>query len=273
MSLKSTRKILSVIFIFIIAAGGCIFAGTLTLRCTVCSESYMQRYFASDKVLQQCRKNFDSRIESLAEKSGIPVRAFEAVVNFEEIKSDSPVKRLFGGHDTTLYTMDAVERFEQLCTEYLEGNSIKYDKALVHNTAEEAAEIYADSFGLKNTEGLVSFINSFGSSFERLLSISFLMIIVPIVLLFLLYKKTNNIFLIVFSAFIAEGITLVLTGAAGLLFKWGTFDIYPQIYAQASDSAVRGIFIILMITGVILAAGFIAANTALSRKQDKNNSY
>lgn len=273
MSLKSTRKILSVIFIFIIAAGGCLFAGTSTLRGTLCSESYMQKHFTSDKVLEQCQKNFDSRIEALSEKSGIPVRAFEAVNNFDEIKSDSPVRRLFGGHDTTLYTKDTVERFEQLCTEYLDGNSIKYDKALVHNTANEAAEIYADCFGLKNTEGLTSFVDSFYNSFEKLLSISFLMMIIPIVLLFLIYKKVYDIFQIVFSAFTAEGIALIFIGAAGLLFKWGTADIYPQIYAQAAGNVVKGIFVILMLLGAVLTACFIAGNVAICKKQNKNNGY
>lgn len=273
MSLKSTRKILSVIFIFIIATGGCLFAGTVTLKGTLCSESYMQKHFTSDRVLEQCQRNFDSRIEALAERSGIPVRAFEAVNNFDEIKSDSPVRRLFGGHDTTLYTKDTVERFEQLCIEYLDGNSIKYDKDLVHNTADEAAKIYADCFGLKNAEGLTSFIKNFDGEFQKLLSISFLMMMLPIVLLFLLYKKSYDIFQVVFSAFTAEGITLIFTGAAGLLFKWGEADIYPQIYAQAAGNTIKSIFVILMLAGAVLTACFIAANVSVCKKQDKKNNY
>ncbi|MGN1328201.1 MAG: hypothetical protein ACI4V4_00710 [Eubacterium sp.] len=273
MSLKSTRKILSVIFIFIIAVGGCLFTGTLTLRCTVCSERYVQRYFNSDKVMQQCQTNFDSRIEALAERSGIPVRAFEAVVNFDEIKSDSPVKRLFGGHDTTLYTKDSVDRFEQLCTEYLEGNSIKYDKALVHNAADEAARIYADCFGMKNTDGLIILISTFNDNFEMLLSISLFMMLFPIVLLLLVYNKSKDILLNVSSAFITEGITLVFTGAAGLLLKWGVFDIYPLIYAQATSSVIRSVFVILMIIGGVIVAGFTFFNVAVSKKQDKKNGY
>lgn len=273
MSLKSTRKILSVILMFIIAAGGCLFAGTMTLHSTLCSEKYMQKHFTSERVMEQCQNNFNSRIEALSEKSGIPVRAFEAVNNFEEIKSDSPVRRLFGGHDTTLYTNDTVERFEQLCTEYLDGNSIKYDKALVHNTADEAAKIYADCFGLKNTEGLTTLINNFDEDFQKYLSISFLMITIPIILLGMLYKKSVDLCQIVCSSFTAEGIALVLSGAAGLLIKWNVANIYPDLYANAASNIIKSIFVILMLAGAALATGFLTLNVVICKKQNKKNSY
>lgn len=274
MSLKSTRKILSIIFIVIIAAGGSLFAGAVTVKATLCSESYLQRHFTSDRVMAQCQQNFDSRIEALSEKSGIPVRAFEAVSNFEEIKSDSPVRRLFGGHDTTLYTSDTVERFEQLCIEYLEGNSIKYDKELIHNTADEAAKIYADCFGLKNTDEISGFINSVNENYQRFISISSLMLILPIVLLFLLYKKVYDIFLMVFSAFTAEGVTLVFSGAIGLILKLGQSAlIYPQIYALAAGNVIRNVFVILMIAGFVITAVFVFFNVYLYKKNSKNNTY
>ena len=99
------------------------------------------------------------------------------------------------------------------------------------------------------------------------------MMIIPIVLLFLIYKKVYDIFQIAFSAFTAEGIALIFIGAAGLLFKWGTADIYPQIYAQAAGNVVKGIFVILMLLGAVLTACFIAGNVAICKKQNKNNSY
>ncbi|MDD6728727.1 MAG: hypothetical protein PUE08_05865 [Eubacteriales bacterium] len=274
MSLKATRKILSVICIVIIAAGGCLCASATAVKTTLCSESYMQKHLTSDKVMAQCKKNFDDRIEALAVKSSIPVRAFEAVSNFSEITSDSPVRRLFDGHDTTLYTKDTIEKFEQLCTEYLDGNSIKYDKKLVHNTADEAAKIYADCYGLKNTDGLAAFIYNFNDNYESIVSVSFLMMILPVVLIFLLYKRPSDVMLRVFSAFTAEGITLIFTGAMCLILKLGRSpNIYPLIYAQAVGNVFKSVFVFMMIAGFIIAALSICANVAVFKKRKQDYKY
>lgn len=274
MSMKSTRKILSVILIVIIAAGSSIFSGTLALKVTICNQAYMQRYLNSDEVKAQCMEAFDSRIDALAQRSGIPSRAFEAVRNFDEITSDSPVRRLFNGHDTTLYTNATIERFENLCLEYLEGNSIEYDETLVHNTAEEAARIYADCFGMKNTQELAEFINHVNDGYRAYFSISFLMIVASVVMLFLLYKKVNEIFTVFLSAFTAQGIALFFTSAAALISKFGrSLLIYPQIYADAVNDAVNGMFIMVMIFGFVLACVCVFLNVSIYKKEKKKNSF
>ncbi|MCD7796379.1 MAG: hypothetical protein LUG95_01780 [Clostridiales bacterium] len=183
MSLKSTRKILSVIFIIIIisAVGICISVASLILRVTFCTEYYVQRFFASDEIIKQCKENFNARIEVLEAQSSIPARAFEAVESFDEIISDSAISRLFGGHNTTLYTKDTVEKFEQLCIKYLDGNSIEYDETLVHNTADKVAQIYADCFGLENTTELTNFISDIETDYQNWLSVGLLLILLPIV--------------------------------------------------------------------------------------------
>lgn len=274
MSLKSTRKILSVILVIIIAAGGCLLTGTVLLKLTVCSESYIQRHFTSDKVMAQCNENFEARIEALAERSGIPVRAFEAVSGFEEITSDSPVRRLFGGHDTSLYTQETVEKFEQLCTEYLEGNSIEYDKGLVHNTADEAARIYADCYGLKNTDEMSGFINRVNSSYQNWICFGVIMIVAPIALLFVLYKKTYDVMLLIFSAFTAQGAALVMCGALGLITGLGQSPgIYPHMYTLAAADVVRSVFLLIMLVGFAVAAAFVLLNVAVYKKNTKDESY
>lgn len=274
MSLKSTRKFLCVVLILIMAAGGCFLTGTLTVKATLCSEKYMQRYFTSQKVMDECRKNFEKRIEALADKSGIPVRAFEAVSNFSEIKSDNPVRRLYSGNDTTLYTKNTVEKMEQLCIEYLEGNSIKYDKALVRNTADEAARIYADCFGLKNTEKMAGYLDEMNNSFRSNVSVASLMVAFPLLLLIILFKKQRDAFSTFLSSLTACGLTLVIVGIVGIILGMSNdFMLYPFVYAQTMQTVVNSVFLILMSIGAFFAVASIFANVSLFKSQEKKNSY
>lgn len=267
MSLKTLRKILAVIFIVIMTVGGSVFVVSQIVHFTLCSEDYLLKFFASEKITQQCKDNFNQRIEALEAKSGIPARVFDAVYNFPEITDDTAVHRLFAGHDTSLYNKAIVDRFEALCTEYLDGNSIKYDKELIRNTAEEAARIYADSFGIDNADGAVNFIKRADTKYSSNSSISFMLVVLSILMLTLLFSKPYDVLLRVFAAFTAEGFALALTGAVALIMKFGEHPfLSPQMYANAAAGAVRGMYVIMLLLGVLVGIGSLIANIVMTEK-------
>lgn len=267
MTLKTLRKILAVIFAAIIAVSASVFAVSQVVHFTLCSENYLSKFFASEKITQQCRDNFNKRIEALEAKSGIPARVFDAVYNFSEITEDTAVHRLFAGHDTSLYNEATVDRFESLCTEYLDGNEIKYDKKLIRNTAEEAARIYADSFGIDNTDEAVKFIKQADIKYGRYSSVSFMLVVLSILMMAVLFSKPYDVFLRVFAAFTAQGFALALTGAVALIMKFGQHPLLsPQMYANAAIGAVKGMYVIMLLLGVLVGIGFLIANIVMTEK-------
>lgn len=267
MSSKVTRKILSIILVAVTAIGGCLFFATQLVHATVCSEKYLTRYFSSKEITAQCNENFKTQIEALEAKSAIPSRVFDAVYNFSEITDDTAVHRLFGGHDTSLYNDATIERFEMLCLEYLDGTGKEYDKALVHNTALEAARIYSDSFGIKNIEQMRSFINQESRDYNKVTSLSLMIMLLPVALIFALFSKPYDIMLRIISAFTATGLTVMITGAVSLIAGFGQSPlISPEPYTQAAISAVRGMFVICVLAGSVIFIGSLIANVVMTDK-------
>ncbi|MGN0521694.1 MAG: hypothetical protein ACI4IQ_03545, partial [Eubacterium sp.] len=129
----------------LLVAGNILFFGSALVKNTLCSADFLKRTFLTQDLKEQCEKNFESRMNALELDSLIPVRVFETVSKVDDETSEDAIDRLFGEHDTSLYTADRVETFEELCKEYLDGNGIKYNEEQVQNTAVRATQIYADS--------------------------------------------------------------------------------------------------------------------------------
>lgn len=253
MSLKSTRKILCFLFSVLIVAGNVLFFSSMLVYSTLCSPAYLKHTFLTQEVKQQCEKDFNTRMEALALESAIPARVFETVSKIDDETSESAVDRLFGAHDTSLYTADRVETFENLCKEYLEGNKINYNEQYVKNVAEKAAHIYADSYGIDDVMQMSVFIDQVKNTYSRCTSVGVLFIVVSSIAIFMLFSKKRDAFEVIFLAYAATGITFILTSVIALIAKFGQHAlIEPSFYADAAANVVRTVFIIALMFGIAL---------------------
>lgn len=200
MSLHKSRKIISIILTVLIACGSILFFGTLITKVTVMSESYTSYVFDKVGVTKNSKEAFANQIKVLEAQSGIPARVFNSVYNFNDATSKTAVERLFSSSNTTLNTNSQTDKFEKLCKEYLEGNNMQYDEALIHNTALKATEAYSNCFGMKNTEQISSFIKNVNAHYQSYLSVGALLFIVPLVLLIILFRRSLDVAFNIFSA-------------------------------------------------------------------------
>lgn len=268
MSLTKSRKILSVLLSFLIAIGGIMFFGAEITEYTLCNENYMTKVFSSNSLASQCRQNFDERIEVISAKSGIPSRVFEAVFENNAPGIKTAVQRMFSNNNAYLYSEDLVSQFEELCTEYLDGNQISYNKTEVHNAAEYAALVYSDCFGIQNSQEIMSFVEKVDAHYGKYASAGLLFIAVATAMFLIIYSRREDTIRVISTAFTALGASLFLIGICGIIFGFGNSPMLsPQIYSDALARAVDGAFSVAVIIGAIITA---AAFTGSYNQYKKN---
>lgn len=274
MSLTKARKIISFILSVLIVMGGNLFFNTTLIRYTVCNEKYMLKVFSSDELNEQCKTNFKDRAKVLEAKSSIPARVFESINAEDTDINKTAVARLFRGEGGELFNNDIVERFEGLCTEYLKGNAISYDKEKIYNTAVLAARVYSDSFGIGNSERLMDMMGTFNSHYSIYWSAGLLLMAVSCVLILVLYSKKRERRCMFYSSFSALGLSLITIGAGCIIFKpiSGVF-IGPEMYAAAMEKAFDGAAVILIVLGLLLAVVFFAALVTLYKKRLNSDNF
>lgn len=271
MSLRKSRKIISIILAVLIACGSVLFFGTLITKATIMSEKYTSYVFNKAGVNESCKKAFSNQVKVLEEQSGIPARVFNSVYNFNDTSGGTAIERLFSSNNTTLNTNSQTEKFEKLCKEYIEGNNMQYDEKLIHNTALKATQAYSDCFGMKNTEQISSFIQDVNNHYQSYLSIGALLFIVPLVLFIILFRRSLDVAFNLFSALTISGMTFITSGIASLIAKVGLHDITPQIYQQAFYDCVKGACFVSIIFGVLLTAISVFANVKITKELDRKS--
>jgi len=240
-------------FSIIMAFGGLMAAGSLAAKCTIGSQIFMDKMLSSESVKKECEDNFKKRLEVIANKSDIPVHVFDASFGIEESYSETLAKRIFTGGDTRMFSQDKVDLFEELCIEYLDGNSIKYNKQQVHNTAVEAAQAYADSYGMYNTEGISEFTTQITRNYSKYLSTGLIMVAIGAVLINLMFSEPRDRTKFSANGFTAAGFSVVLTGIVGLILGIGRHaNISPQFYARVVSRAIGSGFAIMIAIGVAI---------------------
>lgn len=255
MSLGKARKIISLLLSVLIVTGGILFSGAEIIKYTLCNKNYMSITFSSKSVYNECVDNFKNRIEVISAKSSIPSRVFEAVLENNIPSSNTAVLRLFAGDDSTLYSGNLVEVFENLCIEYLKGNNISYDKNIIHSTAVYAAEVFSDCFGIKNAGSAIAFADKVNRSYSKYASVGMLFIIFSVAMMLIIFSQKSDLKRALYSAFTALGLSLALIGISGLIFNVGCSPMLsPQLYANALSVSVKGAFALSAVLGVIITA-------------------
>lgn len=253
MSLRKTRKVLSVLLAVIIVIGGNLFFGAEIVRYTLGSENYLEDIALSASFVDECEKNFSEYTEVLSAQSGIPAQVFEVTVEKERIHANI-LHSLFNSNGS-VYSEDMTVKFEEQCLEYLNGNNIEYDEAMLKSIAEAAADAYENCFGISDMQGAKAFIDQVTREYGKYTSIGLLLIVVSVFLLFILFKKKSDFAKAVYSALTALGVSMLFIGLAGLIFNVGGSPMLaPKLYADALARAVDGAFIVALAFGAVITA-------------------
>lgn len=248
----SSRKKLSFFLTVLMVIGICAFVLSTLFRITVCSQGYMEYFLDTDKVTSYCTDVYNQRMAVLSENSGIPIRVFEATENIDGY-SESSVSRFYSGSDTSVFTKDKINTYEALIKEYLQGNNISYDEVLIRNTAIKAAEIYADCFGLKNTQTLKVFVDRAIAQYPHIASVGMFVVLVAVILLYFLYSDKKEAIGYYLAAGTSSGVSLVIIGLISLFSGIGkSAVITPAVYGNAIRFAMNTGFVILMLSGFVL---------------------
>lgn len=254
MSLTKSRKLISLLLIIITVIGGIMAIGSQTAYLTLCNENYITNIFTSDSVTEECSKNFNDRAQALSEQSSIPAEVFTAVYRDNPPTTETAVKNFFRYSDASLYSNDLTDKFEKLCMEYLDGNEIKYDEQTIRHTAEYAAKVYSDCYGMKDTEEAVTFINSVRNENGKYVSAGLMLVILSVLLVMTLYRKKTDSAAVLHSAFISLGASTALIGIAGIIISAVKKPmITPDFYASAVSRALMGAFATAAAIGIVIA--------------------
>ena len=234
--------------------GICVFTGATLIRATLCYQNYMDMFISSEKVVSYCNNAYNERIAILAVNSGVPLRVFEATENVSGY-SETVTSRFYSGSDTTIFTQDKIDTYEKLIKEYLDGNNMEYDENQVHSTAVKAAEIYADSYGMKNLSVFKTFVDKVIDEYSRISSVGLSVLMISAALIFVMYSDSKKTVKYYTSSFTATGLSFIFIGICALIASLGKGGVItPDIYSDAIFSAISCMFAILIFTGIIVTS-------------------
>ncbi|MCR5208310.1 MAG: hypothetical protein K6C14_07550 [Eubacterium sp.] len=200
MELSTSRKLLSVIFSIIIALSVCTATAALTATQTLTKDSFLIKHAVSDELVAQCEEQLSAKYKMLETETGIPQNVFETVKKEYPVSASlkTAFQNVFSNESPELYSRDLVDYFERLCTDYLDGNKIKYDKKNVKNAAEEAASIFSETVGLHNMGSASDKIEEFKGLCTLVSAVSVIAATLSTTMLFLIYsnKKKPQIYIL-----------------------------------------------------------------------------
>lgn len=254
MGLKSTRKILSVLFAIVIALSVVFgsFAGVFSS--TYGSRSFVIKHFVTNEIVAECDKQLDIKYEALEKKCGIPARVFE-MVKTRENTADTLKKALsnvFNENDSTLNSSSRVDYFYDICVEYLDGNKLKYDEQNVRNVAKEAALIYSDSVGIHNFDEIKQYISDVDSKCARVESTSALVLVVAAVMILVMYKKKPQAYGFFGSGVLSGGVAILIGGIVAFSMRSKLVStVYPTVYQTGIDSMAKSMTIWIVLIGAL----------------------
>lgn len=257
MGLKKTRTVLSIIIALVIAISSVCMLSSLTLEFSLASQGFFSKHLITNEIAEECNNQLNLKYDALEAESGIPARVFkmsmETYSTMDNLKLAA--ENVFTEETAELYSNERIDYFYDLCTEYLNGNNIKYNEADVRRTAEKATRIYSETVGVHNTEAIAQYLTLFKNNCTKTTSIAIVSIILCAGLLVIIYRK-KNFALSYFAGGIAGGGLATMVGALlALIFQIGTrISISPAVYQSSVASMVRIYFGYLLLVGFVLCA-------------------
>lgn len=254
MNMKTSRKVISIMIAVVIAFATVCMVSSATLGFSLASKSFFSAHLINDQIVEECNNQLSLQYDALEAESGIPARVFEMVT--QDYSTEENIKLaasyIFSEETSELYSPERVSYFYNLCVEYLEGNSIEYNKADIEMTADKAAKIYSNAVGIHNTEAISQYLVLFERNCTKASSISIVAIIICVGLLVLLYRKKNDAFSYFATGITGGGIATILGALLALIAQVGTrININPAVYQASITSMIRIYFGYLILAGVL----------------------
>lgn len=275
MELKSSRKILCSLLCVVISVALSVAATVGIFDMTFTSPRFISEYFATEELTAKCEEQLDLRFEALAEKSSIPARVFQAIKSQNSISAcqDVAVDYFFNGGDCSLYSQSRVDSFKKLCTEYLDGNNIKYSQEDVDNTAEEAARIFSECVGISGFKTLQAVVSDINDVSPKIILSSLMIGCIAASLVFLLFSQKKNGLGYLCVSVTSSGISVFVIGVLCLILKVGKDSvlIQPEAYKNAMMNCIYTFYILLVSAGIaIFLIGLVlTAFTIQTYKKEK----
>lgn len=280
MALKTTRKILSIIFSAVIAFSVVCACTVAVLNHTYGSQSFYEKRIVTNELVASCNKQLEIKYDALEQKSGIPARVFQNVTSSFGTRESlvQAVSYLFDENDSSLYNDNRVDYFYDICVEYLEGNELEYNEKTVRNVAVEAAQIYSDTVGMRDIDEIKYHINRIDGISAKLESASILCCALFVLLIVIMYREREKAYTYVGSSFMAGGFATMLGSIAAMISRAGAgTEISPVVYQDVLASLAHAFMLDLVIAGfmviivgcLILAGGLYKINLEQKRKQSR----
>ena len=273
MGLSARRKILSVIFTVVIAVSTMMIIFSMVISSTFMSISYIEKHFLTADIENVCDAQLTAEYEALEAESGIPSRVFLMVKDDYKIH-DSLVRALqnvFGEEDESLYNESVVEYFEKLCTEFLKGSDLAYEKTEVRNVAEKATQIYCDVLGFHNTSHIAEKVLNTRKVCRALTLIFAVLLAAGAAMLAFLYTETVKAYSYVLVGIAAGGLGAMLcSGLCYVTHPASGVTVYPSVMNSALQSYSSKCFMIAMLVSfAVFVASYITFAIAYFKSHKK----
>lgn len=268
--IKTSRKILSVILAVLFSLSVFVALFAFVLNSTLLSKTFLEKHFVTDSLVTECEKQLDEGFAVLSDESNIPSDVFSTA--YKEFPTKDSMQQatqyIFNEQDSTLYSQNKIDYFYKLCTEYLDGNNIKYKKADITNVAQKAAEIYSNCIGIHNVDYVNVQLPDYSKACGKAITFAVIVAVVIAVFLIIMYSDKNRAFAYLASGAAGSGIAGMLVSVLLILTKLGSsFNYTPEIYQQCVSSLIRLCLVGMLVCSVVVTAFAYIILFAIKKKQ------
>lgn len=278
MGLKSTRRILSIIFAAILAFSLAVTTSCIVECLTISNRSFYEKHFSDVELVKECEQQLTKKYNALSKKSNIPIDVFANVLKQYDTKQslEQATSYLFDENDSTLNNDVRVKYFYSICTEYLDANEYSYSSENVYNACVEASRIYSDTVGIHNLEYLKNDVASRNRINTKKMSAMLLAASLCIIFTLYMYRKRLDAMMYISGGIVGGGISVILASFLKLIFNVGTvYNIEPEIYSVVFSSIYKSHLCFEALGGVCLLIAGIAAviitQRFISREEFRKN--
>lgn len=275
MNLKSTRKLLSVLFAFVIAMSLTVATVCAVASSTVTSKDFYIKHIVNDNLVNQCEGQLATKYETLSKKSNIPTDVFYSVTTAfntaEAIRQASSY--LFDENDETLHSDNKVDFFKDSIKEYLDANKLKYSDEAITNAAKEATDIYSDTVGLHNVGAIEHFVFDTRNIIVRTMSVSVIIAGLCIAVVFSIYREKEKAILYIGSGVLGAGIADIITSILLIITKvGGKYNVTPAVYVNTFSGMHKTICLYALVGGiVVVGVGILVFSMGVKQAKKKQS--
>jgi hypothetical protein len=271
MSLHKSRNIICFILSIFVAIGSVLSIAIGVFSATLCNGEFMSNFLCSSYTMEQCTEAFTQDLAVLELESGIPAQVFETAVEDDYATAITLIQSIYSTGQSTSTTNELTNSFQELCTEYLDGNNIAYNKDDIQATAEKATELYMSNFQISQGDEISLYASDLKTKTSGIVALGLLLIALPIFTAFVLFEKKEKLIAQILSYVTTMGVTNILLSIVAFVASFFIkSSITPAIFGEALLTTIRTDIAIIAVIGIALTAiGIIVAIRTNSKTIEK----